>query len=125
MKLSTGKKCTNGERETSRFDYFGRDDACKRRITCCQEIRSQQETAHIPILMLTAKAEDADILEGSHSGADDYMMKPFNPEILKAKVDNLILQRERLKRIYTKALMLKQNRKKENKKMTFCYSSFM
>lgn len=58
--------------------------------------------------MLTAKAEDADILQGSRSGADDYMMKPFNPEILKAKVDNLILQREQLKRIYTKALMLKQ-----------------
>lgn len=77
-------------------------------FTCCEEIRSQQETAHIPILMLTAKAEDADILQGSRSGADDYMMKPFNPEILKAKVDNLILQREQLKRIYTKALMLKQ-----------------
>lgn len=77
-------------------------------FTCCEEIRSQQETTHIPILMLTAKAEDADILQGSRSGADDYMMKPFNPEILKAKVDNLILQREQLKRIYTKALMLKQ-----------------
>ncbi|MEG0464828.1 helix-turn-helix transcriptional regulator, partial [Bacteroides sp.] len=37
-----------------------------------------------------------------------YMMKPFNPEILKAKVENLILLREQLKRIYTKALMLKQ-----------------
>lgn len=36
------------------------------------------------------------------------MMKPFNPEVLKAKVENLILQRERLKRIYTKALMLKR-----------------
>ena len=35
-------------------------------------------------------------------------MKPFNPEVLKAKVRNLILQRERLKRIYTKTLMLKQ-----------------
>ena len=77
-------------------------------FTCCREIRAQQETAHIPILMLTAKAEDADILQGSRSGVDDYMMKPFNPEILKAKVDNLILQREQLKRIYTKALMLKQ-----------------
>lgn len=77
-------------------------------FTCCREIRAQQETAHIPILILTAKAEDADVLQGSHSGADDYMMKPFNPEILKAKVDNLILQREQLKRIYTKALMLKQ-----------------
>ena len=77
-------------------------------FTCCREIRTQQETAHIPFLMLTAKAEDVDVLQGSRSGADDYMMKPFNPEILKAKVDNLILQREQLKRIYTKALMLKQ-----------------
>lgn len=77
-------------------------------FACCREIRAWQETAHIPILMLTAKAEDADILQGSYSGADDYMMKPFNPEILKAKVDNLILRREQLKRIYTKALMLKQ-----------------
>lgn len=77
-------------------------------FACCREIRQQQETAHIPILMLTAKAEDVDVLEGSHSGADDYMMKPFNPEILKAKVENLILLREQLKRIYTKALMLKQ-----------------
>lgn len=77
-------------------------------FACCREIRERQETAHIPILMLTARAEDADVLQGSRSGADDYMMKPFNPEVLKVKVENLILQRERLKRIYTKALMLKQ-----------------
>ena len=77
-------------------------------FTCCREIRALQETAHIPILMLTAKSEDADILQGSYSGADDYMMKPFNPSILKVKVDNLIMQREHLKRIYTKSLMLKQ-----------------
>lgn len=80
---------------------------------CCREIRANRETAHIPILMLTAKAEDADVLQGSRSGADDYMMKPFNPEILKAKADALILQRERLKRLYTKALMLKQESGKE------------
>ena len=86
-------------------------------FTCCREIRMQQETAHIPILILTARAEDADILQGCNSGADDYMMKPFNPEILKTKVDNLILQRERLKRIYTKALMLKQESEEGEKKM--------
>lgn len=82
-------------------------------FTCCREIRANRETAHIPILMLTAKAEDADVLQASRSGADEYMMKPFNPEILKAKADALILQRERLKRIYTKALMLKQEPDKE------------
>ncbi len=77
-------------------------------FTCCKEIHEQAETAHIPILMLTAKAEDTDIIRGTQIGVDDYMMKPFNPEILKAKVKNLILHRESLKRIYTKSLMLKQ-----------------
>ena len=47
------------------------------------------------------------------------MMKPFNPEILKAKVDNLILQREQLKRIYTKALMLKQKSEEGGQEDTF------
>lgn len=76
-------------------------------MTCCSEIRNRQSTAHIPILMLTAKAEDTDVLQGYRSGADEYMMKPFNPAILVAKAENLMLQRERLKRIYTKALMIK------------------
>ena len=88
-------------------------------FACCREIRGRQETAHIPILLLTAKSEDTDILQGSYSGADDYMMKPFNPEVLKTKVDNLILQRERLKRIYTKALMLKQTTEEGEKEDAF------
>jgi signal transduction histidine kinase/DNA-binding response OmpR family regulator/ligand-binding sensor domain-containing protein len=74
---------------------------------CVQIIHNQPQTAHIPILMLTAKAEDVDVLKGLKSGIDDYMMKPFNPEVLKAKVDTLIEQRKRLKHIYTKSLMLK------------------
>jgi signal transduction histidine kinase/DNA-binding response OmpR family regulator/ligand-binding sensor domain-containing protein len=74
---------------------------------CCRTVRSDEKTAHIPIIMLTAKAEDADVLRGSQCGADDYMMKPFNPEILIAKANNLIRQRERLERIYTKALILR------------------
>lgn len=77
-------------------------------FTCCRELREQPRTAHIPILMLTAKAEDVDVLHASKIGVDDYMMKPFNPELLKSRVQNLIVQRERLKRIYTKTLMLKQ-----------------
>lgn len=77
-------------------------------FACCREIREHVHTAHIPILMLTAKAEDVDRLQASGIGVDDYMMKPFNPELLKSRVENLILQRERLKRLYTKMLMLKQ-----------------
>lgn len=76
-------------------------------FTCCREIRAQLETAHIPILMLSAKSEDTDVIEGVQTGADEYVMKPFNPQVLIAKVERLILQRKQLKRIYTKLLMLK------------------
>lgn len=72
-----------------------------------QEIRQDMKTAHIPIIMLTAKAEEEDLLKSTRIGVDDYIMKPFNPEVLKAKVENLISMREQLKRIYTKTLMLK------------------
>lgn len=75
---------------------------------CCREIRQQPSTTHIPILMLSAKNEDADILHASCIGVDDFMMKPFNPDILRSKVENLITQRIRLKRIYTKVLMQKE-----------------
>ena len=76
-------------------------------FACIQEIRQQLQTAHIPVIMLTAKAEEEDLLKSTRLGVDDYIMKPFNPEILKAKVENLIHLREQLKRIYTKTLMLK------------------
>lgn len=75
-------------------------------IACSREIRGNLKTAHIPILILTAKAEDTDVLIAIKTGVDDYVMKPFNPEILSSKAKNLITQRERLKRIYTKTLML-------------------
>ena len=76
-------------------------------FSCCQEIRQELQTAHIPIIMLTAKAEEEDLLKSTRIGVDDYIMKPFNPEVLKAKAENLIRMREQLKRIYTKTLMLK------------------
>lgn len=75
-------------------------------IDCSREIKENPQTTHIPILILTAKTEDADILAATRVGVDDYVMKPFIPEVLVMKVKNLILQRERLKRIYTKSLML-------------------
>lgn len=72
-----------------------------------REVRSDLNTAHIPIILLTAKAEDIDIIHATRIGIDDYITKPFNPEVLKAKIDNLILQRKQLKRIYSKLLTLK------------------
>ena len=73
-------------------------------FTVCKMAR---EISGMPIIMLTAKAEEEDLLKSTRIGVDDYIMKPFNPEVLKAKAENLIRMREQLKRIYTKTLMLK------------------
>jgi DNA-binding response OmpR family regulator len=56
-------------------------------IEVCQRVR---ETSKIPILMLSAKTEDVDKILGLMTGADDYMMKPFNPLELVARVKSLI-----------------------------------
>ncbi|MDY2642575.1 MAG: response regulator, partial [Mediterranea sp.] len=85
-------------------------------ITCCKEIKESPRTAHIPVLMLTAKGEDDDMLQAINSGADDYMIKPFNPQILVSKVHHLIQQRNRLKRIYTQTLMLNQHKQEMEEK---------
>lgn len=56
-------------------------------FACCREIRAQQETAHIPVLMLTARAEDVDILRGSRSGRlYDETLNMSQPTTLYRKV---------------------------------------
>ena len=52
-------------------------------ITLCRKIKGSFNTNHIPVILLTAKSEDADRLEGLSTGADAYMSKPFNIDILR------------------------------------------
>ena len=59
------------------------------------------DTCGIPFIMLTAKVDDDDVIHGLELGADDYVLKPFTPSILKAKVSNLINGRQALKQMYT------------------------
>ncbi len=75
-------------------------------LQCCREIREYPKTCGIPFIMLTAKVEDEDIIHGLELGADDYMLKPFTPRILKAKVNNLINSRQTLKQTYARMFML-------------------
>lgn len=66
----------------------------------CEALKNHELTAHIPIIVLTAKAALHDRLKGLRAGADDYLTKPFNAEELRARMDNLRALRRRLRERY-------------------------
>jgi DNA-binding response OmpR family regulator len=59
-------------------------------LAVCRALRSRSQTAAIPIIMLTARAEEADRIAGLELGADDYVTKPFSPRELVARVGALL-----------------------------------
>ena len=65
-------------------------------LEVCRELKAGADTKSIPIIMLTAKGEEADIVIGLELGADDYITKPFSPRVLVARV-RAVLRRRQLK----------------------------
>ena len=76
-------------------------------IELCNKLKNDERTSHVPIILLTAKSGNKNELEGVKTGADDYITKPFNSEILKLKVSNLIESRKKLRNRYSQELVLK------------------
>lgn len=75
----------------------------------CREIKSDPKTTQIPIVMLTAKVESEDVIKGIEAGADDYITKPFDVEILRSKVSSMLRRRDQLKHFYTRSLIMTEN----------------
>ncbi len=68
----------------------------------CQQLKSNPNTSHIPIILLTARMSEQKKLEGFETGADDYITKPFSFEMLESRMSNLIEQRERIRNSFQK-----------------------
>jgi DNA-binding response OmpR family regulator len=56
-------------------------------------MRSEEETSRIPVILLTARVQEADVSRGFEAGADDYIRKPFSPQELRARVEAILGRR--------------------------------
>ena len=63
-------------------------------LEVCRSLKSHEETAIIPIVMLTAKGEESDIVAGLELGADDYITKPFSPRVLSARIKAVLRRKQ-------------------------------
>lgn len=70
-------------------------------------IKTNEKTNHIPVIILTAKASQEDKIEGLETGADDYLIKPFNEQELKVRVRNLIRVRQQMREKFQSQMLIK------------------
>ncbi|MEO6039774.1 MAG: ATP-binding protein, partial [Saprospiraceae bacterium] len=73
----------------------------------CAALKSDERTSHIPIILLTARADQDSRITGLETGADDYLTKPFDAQELLVRAQNLVHQREQLRRRFSRTMVLK------------------
>lgn len=71
-------------------------------LEMCKRLKNDMSTSHIPIILLTAKASDDFTIEGFDAGADEYIPKPFNPNLLQSRIKNILEIRQQLKERFRK-----------------------
>lgn len=75
----------------------------------CREIKNDPKMAQTPVVMLTAKVESEDVITGIEAGADDYITKPFDVEILRSKINSLMKKRDDMKRYFSNSSAASHN----------------
>ena len=70
---------------------------------CCKILKNDPRTTHIPIILLTALADEINTVTGLEKGADAYLTKPIRPNIIRAQVDQILNSRKKLKEIYAES----------------------
>ena len=75
----------------------------------CREIKNDPKMTQTPVVMLTAKVESEDVITGIEAGADDYITKPFDVEILRSKINSLMKKRDDMKRYFSNSSAASHN----------------
>lgn len=76
-------------------------------IELCKKVKNNQSISHTPVILLTARTSEEQKMQGFDIGADDYITKPFNFEILQSRIKNLIHQREKFHKDFRKQIEVK------------------
>ncbi|GHV51471.1 hybrid sensor histidine kinase/response regulator [Bacteroidia bacterium] len=79
-------------------------------IEMSRKIKKDIRTSHIPLILLTAKSGDESTLEGLTAGADDYITKPFNHELLQIKIRNLLETRKRNQKLFDEQIRIEPSK---------------
>ena len=77
-------------------------------MECCKHLKTELQTSHIPVIMLTACALDEQKIQGYTCGADSYISKPFNAQMLKVRVRNLLDNRYRIQSVFSDNIVLQK-----------------
>lgn len=81
-------------------------------LELCRKIKENNALSHIPVILLTASKNPETHLQGINDGADDYITKPFDDDILVARVDSLLRNRNNLRTYFLDSITLKENTQK-------------
>jgi signal transduction histidine kinase/DNA-binding response OmpR family regulator/streptogramin lyase len=73
-------------------------------IELCRKLKEDVRTSHIPVILLTARSSEEIQMEGYTTGANDYITKPFNFQILVSRINNLLVQQQNLKKSFQKQI---------------------
>jgi signal transduction histidine kinase/ligand-binding sensor domain-containing protein/DNA-binding response OmpR family regulator len=79
-------------------------------LELCEKVKTNPKTAHIPVILLTARAAAVNELEGLESGADDYIVKPFNPQLLLTKVQSTLENRKKAQEYFHKQILVEPSK---------------
>ena len=81
-------------------------------LELCRKIKESNDLSHIPVILLTASKNPETHLQGINEGADDYITKPFDDDILVARVESLLKNRSNLRMYFLNSITLKENTQK-------------